>query len=48
MSLRKSPLDKLRGTEAISDVFEKIEIAALPSVAPQKQLSSFPSLDGRG
>jgi len=43
MSLRRS-----EATEAISDVFEKIEIATLPSVAPKKQPSRFPSLDGRG
>jgi len=41
MSLRRSPFDKLRATEAISDVFEKIEIATLPSVAPEKQLGSI-------
>jgi hypothetical protein len=43
MSLRRS-----EATEAVSDVPGKTEIAALPSVAPKKQLSRFPFLDKRG
>ena len=45
-SLRRSPFDKLRATEAISFAAWQIEIAALPSVAPKKQLVSPPSTGG--